>query len=222
LWDFNLRREGELIMAFKINMALISVTDKTSLVPFGALLKEHDVEIISTGGTAKRLSKGGIAVRQVSDMTGFPEILNGRVKTLNPKVFGGLLALRNSSDQMAQLEENGIEVIDLVNVNLYNFEQLFSKTADQLTLLEVLELIDIGGTSLLRAAAKNFAHVVVITSPSQYVDFKRRLREDKIDWRYRRQLAGDVWKLTAKYDTMIDEFWESEVFDELCGRNFGS
>ncbi len=139
----------------KVKRALVSVTDKSGVVEFcRALSEEFGVEIVSTGGTAKVLAEAGIAVRPIDDLTGFPEMMDGRVKTLHPKVHGALLARRDVPEHMAQAEEYGIELIDIVVVNLYAFEKTVAKA--DVTLEEAIENIDIGGPSMLRSAAKNF------------------------------------------------------------------
>src|SRR5262250_351754 len=144
----------------RIRRALISVSDKAGLVEFARGLAAFDVEILSTGGTAKLLADAGVPVRQVSDYTGFPEMLDGRVKTLHPKVHGGLLGRRDVPEHVRTMAEHGIEPIDLVAVNLYPFRETVAKPG--VTLEEVIEQIDIGGPSMLRSAAKNHAHVTVV------------------------------------------------------------
>src|SRR3954464_14230751 len=150
----------------KIQRALISVSDKTGIVDFARELRRFDVEIISTGGTAKALREAGIEVRDISDVTGFPEMMDGRVKTLHPRIHGGLLALRDNEEHMAAAREHGIELIDLVIVNLYPFEETVVR--EGVTLIEAVEQIDIGGPSMIRSAAKNFRDVAVIVLPEFY------------------------------------------------------
>ena len=150
-----------------IKRALVSVTDKTGVVEFcRALSEEFGVEIVSTGGTAKALADAGVKVRPIDDLTGFPEMMDGRVKTLHPRVHGGLLARRDVPAHMAAAEEHGIGMIDLVCVNLYAFEATIAK--EGVTEAEAIENIDIGGPSMLRSAAKNFASVTVVTDPACY------------------------------------------------------
>lgn len=155
-----------------IKRALISVFDKTGVVDFAKGLSAKGVEILSTGGTAKTLRDAGVKVVDVSEYTGSPEILDGRVKTLHPKVHGGLLAVRNNAGHMEQLRANGIEMIDLVAVNLYPFEQVLEREGS--TEAEIIENIDIGGPSMVRSAAKNFAAVTVVTDP---IDYEAVLKE---------------------------------------------
>ncbi|MGH9949352.1 MAG: bifunctional phosphoribosylaminoimidazolecarboxamide formyltransferase/IMP cyclohydrolase, partial [Pyrinomonadaceae bacterium] len=150
----------------KIMRALISVSDKTGIVEFARQMKEFGVEIISTGGTATTLRENGIDVTDVADVTGFPEMMDGRVKTLHPKIHGAFLALRDNEDHIASMNEHGIEPIDLVVVNLYPFEQTIVKEA--VTLEEVVENIDIGGPAMIRSAAKNWRDVAVVTDTQIY------------------------------------------------------
>src|SRR5712691_411253 len=145
-----------------IRRALISVSDKTGIVDFARQLQRFNVEIISTGGTAKALREAGIDVRDISDVTGFPEMMDGRVKTLHPRIHGSLLALRNNPEHLAAMRDHGIEPIDMVVVNLYPFEQTIAKPG--VTLEEAIEQIDIGGPAMIRSAAKNFGDVVVVVS----------------------------------------------------------
>ena len=150
----------------QIHRALISVSDKRGLIEFAGALSTMNVEIISTGGTASALREAGIGVRNVSDVTGFPEILNGRVKTLHPKIHGGLLALPEDPDHTRQTRELGIEPIDMVVVNLYPFAETIAR--EGVTPGEAIEQIDIGGPSMLRSAAKNFRHKAAIVNPDRY------------------------------------------------------
>src|SRR2546427_3152921 len=150
----------------KIRRALISVSDKTGIVEFARELKRFGVEIISTGGTTNTLREAGIEVRDVAEVTGFPEMMDGRVKTLHPKIHGALLALRDDSDHVAAMKEHGIEPIDLVCINLYPFRQTIEKPG--VTFEEAIENIDIGGPSMIRSAAKNHRYVLVVTSPDRY------------------------------------------------------
>src|SRR3954470_23584269 len=150
----------------KIQRALLSVSDKTGLVPFAKALADAGVELISTGGTAKALREGGLTVTDLSAYTGFPEMLDGRVKTLHPKVHGGLLYIRGNQSHEAAVKEHGIGAIDLVVVNLYPFEQTVAKPGVQLH--DAIENIDIGGPSMLRSAAKNHESVTVIVDPADY------------------------------------------------------
>src|SRR5712691_9013005 len=150
----------------KIQRAILSVTDKTGLADFARKLSDMGVELISTGGTAKLLRDSGIAVKDISDLTGFPEMLDGRVKTLHPKVHGGILHRREDPSHRAAVAEHGIEPIDMVVVNLYAFEKTAAKPGVQFE--ELVENVDIGGPSMIRSAAKNFQDVAVVTSPADY------------------------------------------------------
>lgn len=189
----------------QVRRALISVSDKAGLVPFASALARHGVEIVSTGGTATALQQAGIPVRSIESLTGFPEILSGRVKTLHPKVHGGLLGLRNDPSHAAQMREHGIEPIDLVCVNLYPFEQAVARRAG---FDETIENIDIGGPSMIRSAAKNFEHVAVVTCPGQYERVLGELERFKggTSRALREVLAGEAFARTARYDTCIAEF----------------
>src|SRR5215217_507511 len=150
----------------RIRRTLISVSDKTGIVDFARELTRFDVEIISTGGTAKTLRDAGINVRDISEVTGFPEMMDGRVKTLHPRIHGGLLAIRDNPEHGAAMQEHGIEPIDLVVVNLYPFAETIKRAG--VTRAEAVEQIDIGGPSMIRSAAKNSSHVGVVVDPSQY------------------------------------------------------
>lgn len=189
--------------------ALVSVSDKTGLVPFArALAEEFGYRIHSTGGTARLLREEGIEVTDVSELTGFPEILEGRVKTLHPKVHGGLLCRRDKEEHLAEAREQGIGMIDLVVVNLYPFEQTVAKpSADE---EEAVENIDIGGPSMLRSAAKNFESVTVVCDPGDYGEVAASLREPGPDCgrALRRRLSRKVFERTAAYDRAIADYLE--------------
>ena len=186
-----------------IKRALISVSDKTGIVDFARQLNEFGVKILSTGGTARLLKESNIPVIDVSDYTGFPEMLDGRVKTLHPKIHAGLLALRENPKHMQTLETQGIGLIDMVVVNLYPFEQTAAKKG--VTRDEVIENIDIGGPSMLRSAAKNHQSVVVISNPSQYTRISEELKQNQgaISSQTAEELATEVFRLTADYDAEI-------------------
>ena len=173
-------------MSAPLRRALISVSDKTGILDFARGLAAMGVEILSTGGTAKHLADNGVKVKEVSEHTGFPEMLDGRVKTLHPKVHGGLLARRDTPEHMAALQAHGIDTIDLLIVNLYPFEATVAKPG--CTLADAIENIDIGGPAMVRAAAKNHADVAVLTSPSQYAAFLEALKAD-----HEYLLAGGVF-----------------------------
>ena len=167
-----------------VRRALLSVSDKTDLIPFAKSLAKYGVQLISTGGTAKALSDAGLEVTPIDEVTGFPEMMDGRVKTLHPRVHGGLLGLRDNDGHVASMKEHGIDPIDLVCVNLYPFERTIANedVADE----EAIEQIDIGGVTLLRAAAKNCARVTVICDPNDYAELTEQLsREIDPDWRVR-------------------------------------
>ncbi len=190
--------------------ALISVSDKTGVVEFAKELAELGVEIISTGGTSKTLLENGIKITQVSDVTGFPECLDGRVKTLHPSIFGGILAMRSKKDHMDQLRELNINKIDMVVVNLYPFKNTILK--DDVTLIEAIENIDIGGPSMLRAAAKNHQDVAVICNPSDYKSIIEELNKNKsISPETKFKLAIKVFEHTAAYDALIAEYLRNEI-----------
>ena len=187
-----------------IKRALVSVTDKTGVVEFcRALTDEFGVEIVSTGGTAKVLAEAGIDVRPIDDLTGFPEMMDGRVKTLHPRVHGGLLARRDVPAHMAAAEEHGIGMIDLVCVNLYAFEATIAK--EGVTEEEAIENIDIGGPSMLRSAAKNFASVTVVTDPACYDSVLAEMRDNAgaTSLETRRAFATEVFRKTSAYDSAI-------------------
>ena len=188
-----------------IKRALISVSNKEGIIEFAKGLSELDVEIISTGGTAKALKDAGIKVTAVSDITEFPEILDGRVRTLHPKIHGGLLAVRANSKHMEQIAELGIEPIDMVVINLYPFKETISKP--NVTLDEAIENIDIGGPSMLRSAAKNHRDVIVVVDPKDYPFVISELREKgNIGIEDRMKLAHKVFEHTAHYDALIADY----------------
>ncbi len=186
--------------------ALISVSDKSGVVEFAKQLKILEFEILSTGGTFKLLSENGIAVRSVSDYTGFPEMLDGRIKTLHPKIHGGLLGKRNLPDHVDQMKAQGIEPIDLVVVNLYPFEAAISK--EGCTLEDAIENIDIGGPTMIRSAAKNYPDVVVVVDPKDYNRVIREIEETRgdVSLKTRYALACKVFAHTARYDSMISTY----------------
>lgn len=189
-----------------VHRALISVSDKEGIVEFAQGLSALGIEIISTGGTAKTLKDRNIEARDVSDYTGFPELLGGRLKTLHPKIHGGILWRRDSEKDRKEIDANNIESIDMVVVNLYPFEQTVSRS--DVSFYEAIENIDIGGPTMLRSAAKNFRDVVVIVDPSDYPTVLNELRannnEISIETRY--NLARKVFSHTARYDTLISEY----------------
>jgi phosphoribosylaminoimidazolecarboxamide formyltransferase/IMP cyclohydrolase len=195
----------------KITRALISVSDKTGLVEFARKLTAHSVEIISTGGTARTLREAGLKVRDVSELTGFPEILGGRVKTLHPKVHGGLLAVRDDAQHQQQVQANGIEYIDMVVVNLYPFRETVARA--EVTVEEAIENIDIGGPSMIRSAAKNFNDVVVVVDPSDYASVAGELDSSggQVALATRFRLARRAFETTSQYDSAISNFLENSI-----------
>ena len=193
----------------KVRRALLSVSDKTGLVDFARGLAEMEVELLSTGGTASALRSAGLKVRDVSEVTGFPEMLDGRVKTLHPRIHGALLGLRDNDAHRAAMEEHGIQPIDLVCVNLYPFEQTVARDVAR---EEAIEQIDIGGPSMIRSASKNHRSVIVVTTPRQYGDVLEGLRqgngwlpEDKL-----LDLARAAFRTTARYDAAIANYLAGE------------
>jgi len=186
-----------------IKRVLISVSDKTGIVEFSKELSKLGVEILSTGGTARKLKDVGIKVKDVSSYTKFPEMMEGRVKTLHPKVHGGILALRDKKEHMDIAKKHGIEMIDMVVVNLYPFEATVKKNAK---FDEVIENIDIGGPSMIRSAAKNFENVAIVVDPSDYDKVIKELRKGKIKKETLGCLAVKAFKHTARYDSVIGEY----------------
>ncbi|KRH97174.1 bifunctional phosphoribosylaminoimidazolecarboxamide formyltransferase/IMP cyclohydrolase [Cylindrospermopsis sp. CR12] len=184
-------------------LALISVSNKTGIIDLArTLVEEFQFDIVSSGGTAKTLKEAGIPVTKVSDYTGSPEILGGRVKTLHPRVHGGILAQRDIPQDMMDLENNQIHPIDLVVVNLYPFEETIAHS--DTTLTQAVEQIDIGGPAMLRAASKNFAHVTVLCNPEQYGSYLQQLRENaSVSWEFRQKCALQGFSHTASYDHAI-------------------
>src|SRR3954462_13327466 len=206
----------------RVQRALITVSDKRGVVEFARGLADLGVEIISTGGTAKHLAEAGVETRAIDDYTGFREILDGRVKTLNPRIYAGLLAVRDNAEHVATLNEHGIEPIDLVCVNLYPFEQTASRRGVEED--EVIENIDIGGPTLIRAAAKNHAFTAVVTSPESYDAVIEELRagDNKLSIRTREALALDAFSTTARYDAAISEWFgkREDDFPALLTRSY--
>lgn len=198
----------------KVKRALISVSDKKGLPAFVRGLHALGVEIISTGGTARQIKEMGIPVQEVSDYTGFPEMLDGRVKTLHPKVHGGLLAVREKPQHMEQIKQHGIGLIDMVVVNLYPFESVIQKKS--VSMDEAIENIDIGGPSMLRSAAKNFKSVAVVSNPSRYEDVLKELDVNSgiLGDFFLFKLAVEAFTYTAKYDTIISSFLNKRLSGE--------
>jgi AICAR transformylase/IMP cyclohydrolase PurH len=190
----------------KIKRALVSVSDKTGVVELGKVLKEFGVEILSTGGTFRALEEGGVDVRPVEDYTGFAEMMNGRVKTLHPKIHAGLLALRDDPDHMRQMDERRYGLIDMVVVNLYPFQQTVANPNVEES--EAIENIDIGGPTMIRSASKNFSHVAIVVNPLRYESIIEELRanDGALSMDTRRALASEAFKHTAQYDTAITKY----------------
>lgn len=203
----------------KINRALISVSDKTGLIEFAMLLKRFDVEIISTGGTAKALREAGLEVRDVSEVTGFPEMMDGRIKTLHPRIHGGLLAIRDNPQHVAAMHAHDITPIDLVVINLYPFKQTIAK--EHVTVSEAIEQIDIGGPAMIRSAAKNHADVTVIVDPSQYhhVATELEMKNGATTFALRKNLASAAFTHTAAYDAVVSQYFH--YLDQTQASNGG-
>lgn len=193
---------------YKLKRALISVSEKSGIVDFASKLDKLGIELISTGGTHKLLSDSGLEVTKVSDITKFPEIMNGRVKTLHPKIHGGLLADLSESEHQKAMQEHGIESVDLLVVNLYPFEEVLKKNSSH---EELIENIDIGGPAMLRAAAKNFKWTAVLTDPEDYDNILIQLENNgSINLETREQLATKVFSLTSYYDSLIANYLKSK------------
>jgi phosphoribosylaminoimidazolecarboxamide formyltransferase/IMP cyclohydrolase len=194
-----------------VRRALLSVSDKSGIVDFARALSDCNVEIVSTGGTSKTLSGEGIPVRDVSELTGFPEIMDGRVKTLHPGVHGGLLGIRDDADHAGAMKEHDIAPIDLLVINLYPFEEVRFGGGDYAT---TVENIDIGGPAMLCAAAKNHAYVAVVTEPADYARILEALAENDgaLPYRLRQELAAKAFARTAAYDAAISG-WFAETLE---------
>lgn len=190
----------------RIRRAVISVSNKKGVVELAKELHTMDVELLSTGGTANALRDAGVPVKDVSDYTGFPEMLDGRVKTLHPKVHGGLLSRRNNPKDMEEIKKHGIDTIDMVVVNLYPFEETVSKP--RVSFEDAIENIDIGGPTMLRSASKNFQDVAVLVDPSDYGKVIQEMKDLKGDLSYktRLQLAQKVFGHTSRYDSIITDY----------------
>lgn len=196
---------------FAIRRALVSVTDKAGLVDFAKGLQEFNVHLLSTGGTAKLLREQGVAITEVADYTGFPEMLDGRVKTLHPKIHGGILGIRENEVHVQTMAAHGIEPIDMIVVNLYAFAKTVARPG--CTLAEAIENIDIGGPTMIRAAAKNYLYVTVVTDPDDYPAILDELRrnEGKISRKTSLSLARKAFCLTHTYDGNICDYLEGMV-----------
>ena len=198
---------------FTVRRALLSVSDKRGLIAFAEGLSELGIEILSTGGTCRALRDAGINVIEVSEKTGFPEIMDGRVKTLHPTIHGGLLGRRGTDEGV--MEEHGIEPIDLLAVNLYPFEQTIAR--EDATIDDAIENIDIGGPAMIRAASKNHDGVAVVVDPNDYDDVLESLKADRLTLDGRRQLAAKAYAHTASYDTAITKYLSNSLGDDPLG-----
>jgi phosphoribosylaminoimidazolecarboxamide formyltransferase / IMP cyclohydrolase len=198
----------------KIRRALISVSDKTGIADLGKGLAKYGVEMLSTGGTSKALKEAGLEVKDVSEVTGFPEMMDGRVKTLHPKIHGGLLALRENPDHMKQLGEQNIETIDMVVVNLYPFAKTVARP--DVKLEEAIENIDIGGPSMIRSASKNFLSVAVVVNPSRYAELLEEMEKNdgQINDPTLKALAVEAFDHTAEYDMGIHRYLQDNLLKE--------
>ncbi len=201
---------------FKVRRALLSVSDKNGLVPFASGLAELGIEILSTGGTCRALREAGLDVVEVSDATGFPEIMDGRVKTLHPKIHGGLLGRRGTDEGV--MAEHGIAPIDLLAVNLYPFEQTIAR--EDATIDDAIENIDIGGPAMIRAASKNHDGVAVCVSPDDYDAVLEKLKGEGLGLEDRRRLAAKAYAHTASYDTAITRYLSASLEDDVLGERF--
>ncbi len=190
----------------RIRRAVVSVSDKAGVVGFVKDLTQMGVEILSTGGTAKTLRENKVPVKDVSEYTGFPEMMDGRVKTLHPKIHGGLLGRRDNPEDVKQMETHGIHPIDMIVVNLYPFEATVAKAG--CTLNDAIENIDIGGPTMIRSGAKNYRHVTVVTDPADYPVLLKEMKESQgaVSARTNFRLALKVFQLTARYDTAISNY----------------
>ena len=197
-----------------IQRALISVSDKTGVLEFARELYNAGIEILSTGGTAELLRKGGVSVIQVSDYTGFPEMMDGRIKTLHPRVHGGILGRRDIPEHMQAMEEHGIRPIDLVVINLYPFEQTVAK--EGCTLEEAIENIDIGGPAMVRSSAKNCNDVTIVVDPKEYSSILEEMKAGRgsVSLETRRRLSRDAFSHTARYDSLIASFLSNQWKEE--------
>jgi phosphoribosylaminoimidazolecarboxamide formyltransferase/IMP cyclohydrolase len=197
----------------QVRRSLLSVYDKTGIIEFAKALQELGIELISTGGTARALTQAGVKIIEVAELTGYPELLEGRVKTLHPKIQAGILADRNKSKHLEEIERNRILAIDLVAVNLYPFEKVISK---EHTLEEAIENIDIGGVTLIRASAKNHKHVAVLTSPEKYKQVLEELRTNNltISETTLKKLALEAFSYTAHYDSIIERYFRDRLGSE--------
>src|SRR6201999_3672969 len=197
----------------RITRALLSVSDKSGLIEFARALSSHGIELVSTGGTAKAIADAGLTVRDVAELTGFPEMMDGRVKTLHPKVHGGLLAIRGNAEHAGAMDKHGIKPIDLLVVNLYPFEATVAKGADY---DDCVENIDIGGPAMIRAAAKNHGDVAVVVEPTDYAKVldELALHSGMVSLELRKALAAKAYARTAAYDAAISNWFAETLHDD--------
>ena len=195
----------------RIKRVLISLSNKTGIVEFAKELSSYNIEFLSTGGTAKILRESSLTIRDVSDYTGFPEMLDGRVKTLHPKIHGGLLGLRSNPNHVQTMKEHGIENIDMVIVNLYPFKETIAKP--DCTFEDAIENIDIGGPTMLRSAAKNFESVTVIIDPKDYSLILEEMKNNEgvVSKETNLRLAKKVYETTSSYDKMITDYLTEKI-----------
>ena len=195
----------------KIKRAVISVSDKKGVAEFAKELSNMGVEILSTGGTAKTMREAGVPVKDVSEYTGFPEMLDGRVKTLHPKIHGGLLSRRGNEKDMEEIKKHGIDTIDMVVVNLYPFEATISKP--DVTFEDAIENIDIGGPTMLRSASKNFQDVAVVADPDDYIKIVEEMKKlnNELSYRTKLKLAQKVFSHTSRYDSLIADYLAKKI-----------
>ena len=206
------------VTIMNVKRALISVSDKTDLADFAKELSKLEVEILSTGGTARFLKENNVKITDVSSVTNFPEMLDGRVKTLHPIIYAGILARRDIPEHMKTLEKYMIKPIDLLVVNLYPFEDTIKKL--KVSMEEVIENIDIGGPTLIRAAAKNYKDVIIITNKNQYKNVLKSLQEKgNLSIADREKLAIEAFSHTAQYDCIITNYLSSKWTDEILPEN---
>ena len=202
----------------KVGRALLSVFDKSGMAEFAAGLAGAGVELVSTGGTHRLIREAGLAVREISELTGFPEMMDGRVKTLHPKVHGGLLSVRDNQEHQAAMDAHGIGPIDLVAVNLYPFEKTVASGASY---EQIIENIDIGGPAMVRSAAKNHAFVTVVVDPADYPAILEAVRDGGIPFELRQRLAAKAYARTAAYDSAIASWFAGEIgFEDVSWRSF--
>lgn len=194
----------------KIGRAILSVSDKTGIVELARFLAKNNVEILSTGGTSRTLKENGIKVKDVSEFTGFPEILDGRVKTLHPKIYGGILAIRDNEEHQKQMQANGLVPVDLIVCNLYPFEETLKKGAPH---EEIIENIDIGGPTMLRAASKNYKHVCVLVSSGVYEEFIKEMEKNGgcVSEEFSFRCAMEVFRHTTRYDFAIANYFTGKI-----------